>query len=78
MARSVGLLYECPGSSGRIDEWLHDDEFRERLIAAIERHPGPYWLSWQDALEALVDEHRLCGPDELIARAAAVSAHTTG
>jgi hypothetical protein len=54
------------------------DQFRERLIAAIERSPGPYWLSWQDALENLVDEHQLCGSDELTARAAAFSAHSTG
>ena len=38
------------------------DEFRQRLIAAIDDEPDrPYWESWTAALESLVDELGLSG-----------------
>lgn len=50
-------------------------EFRQRLIDEIDTTPGPYWWSWQDALEHLLAERRLCQPDELAARAETFAAH---
>jgi len=41
-------------------EW---DEFRKRLMAAIEEDPErPYYESWTVALEALVADQGLTGP----------------
>jgi nitrile hydratase accessory protein len=52
-------------------------EFRQRLIHEIEATPGPYWWSWQDALEHLLADRRLCQPDELAARVETFAAHST-
>lgn len=51
-------------------------EFRQRLIAEIDTTPGPYWSSWQDALEHLVADRRICQPDELAARVDMFAAHS--
>jgi nitrile hydratase accessory protein len=52
------------------------DDFRRCLIDQIDAGPGPYWWSWQDALEHLVADRRLCQPDELAARVEAFAAHS--
>lgn len=54
---------------------LDFEDFRLRLIRQIGSGPGPYWASWQDALEGLLVERSLCAPDELVARAARFAAH---
>jgi hypothetical protein len=54
---------------------LDYDDFRRRLIRAIDIGQGPYWASWQDALEDLVAERRLWPPDELAARAERFATH---
>jgi hypothetical protein len=54
---------------------LDYEDFRQRLIREIGSGPGPYWASWQDALEGLLAERRLCRPDELAARAERFAAH---
>jgi nitrile hydratase accessory protein len=51
-------------------------EFRQRLIDEIGTAPSPYWWSWQDALEHLLADRRLCQPDELAARVEAFAAHS--
>jgi nitrile hydratase accessory protein len=51
-------------------------EFRRRLIDQIGSTNEPYWWSWQDALEHLLADVRLCRPDELAARADAFAAHS--
>jgi hypothetical protein len=51
------------------------EDFRQRLIAQIEAHPDEYWASWQDAVEGLLAERRLCDPDELVARATRFAEH---
>jgi len=51
-------------------------EFRRRLIGEIDTTPGPYWWSWQDALEHLLAERRLCSPDELAARVETFAEHS--
>jgi hypothetical protein len=51
------------------------EDFRRRLIATIEARPDEYWASWQDAIEGLLAELRLCDPDELAARATRFAAH---
>ena len=51
------------------------EEFRQRLIRAIETGPDRYWVSWQDALEAVLADHDLCDDEELASRAAAFAAH---
>jgi len=51
-------------------------EFRDRLIDQIDAVPGPYWCSWQDALEHLLAERQLCRPDELTARVEILTAHS--
>ena len=56
---------------------------REGLIVQISvrenanavRHPGEYWSSWQDALEALLVAQGLCDPAELEHRAIAFAEH---
>ena len=45
------------------------DEFRLRLIAAIDRRPDEYWASWQDALEELLTERELIDRSHLDERA---------
>ena len=54
---------------------IHYEDFRQRLISTIETGPGPYWASWQDALEAVLVDHGLCEAGELAARATAFAAH---
>ena len=51
------------------------DQFRDRLIAEIGQQPDRYWSSWQDALEALLVEHRLCDLDDLVERATRFGQH---
>jgi hypothetical protein len=50
-------------------------QFRERLIADVAEHPDQYWASWQDAVESLLFERRLCDKDELAHRAARFAVH---
>ena len=53
-------------------EW---DDFRQRLIAAIDADPTrPYYESWTAALTDLVVDLDLAGTDEVNARAAHVGA----
>jgi nitrile hydratase accessory protein len=51
-------------------------EFRRQLIAEIEKTAGPYWWSWQDALEHLLVARGLCGRDELASRVESFIAHS--
>jgi nitrile hydratase accessory protein len=50
-------------------------EFRRHLIAEISEHPDEYWSSWQDALEQLLVEHRLCDREVLADRARQFGEH---
>ena len=52
------------------------DDFRQQLIHEISVSCQPYWVSWQDALEHLLADRRLCQPDELAARVEAFAAHS--
>jgi nitrile hydratase accessory protein len=77
------LVFEAPWQ-GRVmglalgvmhDRGLDWDEFRARLIAAIEADPArPYYESWTAALTALVVDLGLASTEELETRASHVEA----
>ena len=49
------------------------EEFRQRLIAAIDADPGrPYYESWIAALDALVEDLGVATSDDLQTRAARI------
>ena len=51
------------------------EDFRERLIAEIARHPDEYWHSWSEALEGLLVDGGLCDADEVTERARRFAEH---
>ena len=59
-----------------VEQWGLDwDEFRTRLISAIDADPTrPYYESWTAALTDLVVDLGLAGTDEVDSRAAHVEA----
>ncbi len=56
-------------------EAIQFQQFRDRLIAEISEHPDEYWSSWQDALEALLQQQQMCDLDQLGQRAQQFGQH---